>query len=329
MKAEVLSGFEQKGYELRRDFQEDDRSRHAFNELTRKTFGFDFEQWYLDGYWTENYQPYTIFCQDIAIANVSVNPMVFEYEGNVVHYVQLGTVMTAIEHRGEGLGKVLMDRVLEEWADRVDGFFLFGNDGVLSYYPKFGFIKQREHQGFISREVLAKTVKELTDHIHRSNFDGESRKGFIPYPLDHPNKVSYLEERIRKAKKHKWDMKGNLSLHMFYLRYLMETQVYYQQQKDYFIIARIEEGELKISQIYAQEEIDPIEAVTELIYDVFWEDYNKEVFTQCCFEFVPKDVAGIEYRFFKEEDSTLFVRVISGRSIFLGEKLMFPVLSHT
>lgn len=38
----------------------DDKFRKSFNTLTKKTFGFNFEQWYQDGYWKDKYIPYSL-----------------------------------------------------------------------------------------------------------------------------------------------------------------------------------------------------------------------------------------------------------------------------
>lgn len=40
---------------------EDDTYRKSFNTLTEKTFEFNFEQWYQDGYWKNQYIPYSHF----------------------------------------------------------------------------------------------------------------------------------------------------------------------------------------------------------------------------------------------------------------------------
>ncbi|MBN2222995.1 MAG: hypothetical protein JW708_12360, partial [Vallitaleaceae bacterium] len=152
---------------------------------------------------------------------------------------------------------------------------------------------------------------------------------FRKYELDHIEKVSYLEQRITTAKKHRFDMKENLALHMFYLRYLMADQLYYHDEKEIFIVAKLEEGELKISHIYMQEEIPVLELAIQLVYDVFWEAYSKELFSQISFSFIPKETNELERRIYKEDDSTLFVLTRDGNSVFDNEKLMFPIITHT
>ena len=69
---------------LVKDYMNNDNMRHALNELTEKTFGFNFESWVTNGY----------------------------FEGD---YIQIGTVMTAKEHRNQGLARKLMENVIEEY----------------------------------------------------------------------------------------------------------------------------------------------------------------------------------------------------------------------
>ena len=45
--------------ELVSDYMRDDTLRHALNELTRKTFCFDFESWVMGGYFEGDYIPYS------------------------------------------------------------------------------------------------------------------------------------------------------------------------------------------------------------------------------------------------------------------------------
>lgn len=54
-------------------------------------------------------------------------------------FVQLGTVMTRPDLRKRGLGRFLMERVLEDWSCACQGIYLFANDSATGYYPRFGF----------------------------------------------------------------------------------------------------------------------------------------------------------------------------------------------
>ncbi len=133
-------------YRLSKQVEADPADRRAFDALATQVFGLSFEEWHKAGYWTGRYLPYTLFDGSRAVANVSVNRMSFCYAGRRREYIQLGTVMTAPGYRGQGLGRFLMETVLDEWAPRCDGFYLFANKSALDFYPKFGFSRMPQHQ---------------------------------------------------------------------------------------------------------------------------------------------------------------------------------------
>ncbi len=71
-------------------------------------------------------------------ANVSALRMTLQVMGRPTPAVQLGAVAVTPEHRGHGLARQLMERVLAEYADTAL-MILFPNETVLDFYPKFGF----------------------------------------------------------------------------------------------------------------------------------------------------------------------------------------------
>lgn len=85
--------------ELIKDYMRDADCRHRLNDLTRKTFGFDFESWVTEGYFEGDYIPYSFMKDGKIISNVSVNRMKFMQNGVVKNYIQLGTVMTDESYR--------------------------------------------------------------------------------------------------------------------------------------------------------------------------------------------------------------------------------------
>ena len=38
-------------YQVEKDYRNNDSLRKSFNELVEKTFGFNFENWYQNGFW--------------------------------------------------------------------------------------------------------------------------------------------------------------------------------------------------------------------------------------------------------------------------------------
>ena len=59
--------------ELVSNYMRDDTLRHALNDLTKKTFGFDFEGWVTGGYFEGDYIPYSFIKEGKIVFNVSAN----------------------------------------------------------------------------------------------------------------------------------------------------------------------------------------------------------------------------------------------------------------
>ncbi len=52
-------------------------------------------------------------------------------------------------------------KIMQEYEDRTDGMFLYANDSVLAFYPKFGFYEKAEYQ--YSRPVQNMTMCQNED----------------------------------------------------------------------------------------------------------------------------------------------------------------------
>ena len=115
--------------------------RKSFEDFALKTFDVHYGAWHEDGLWNEksNYINYSYFNDNEIAANVSVNEFTLIVEGEEKHAVQLGAVMTKEKYRNKNLIKTLMEKIFEDYAGKADFFYLFGHEGVLDFYTKFGF----------------------------------------------------------------------------------------------------------------------------------------------------------------------------------------------
>jgi len=95
------------------------------------------------------YIPHVLADGERVVSNVSVNIMHFDICGAKKNYIQLGTVMTDSSYCGKGLNRYIMENILEEYKGNTDGIYLFANDTVLDYYPKFGFVPSKEYEYFM------------------------------------------------------------------------------------------------------------------------------------------------------------------------------------
>ena len=127
-----------------REVRTNPAARTAFFALAQQVFDLSFQNWYEQGWWGERYIPYTFFEGGRAVANASVNLIDTMDDGRPKRYIQIGTVMTHPDFRGLGLSRRLITTLLTDWMERCDGIYLYANDTVLDFYPKFGFIQAEE-----------------------------------------------------------------------------------------------------------------------------------------------------------------------------------------
>lgn len=116
------------------NYMEDAVLRHKLNDLTQKTFGFDFENWVTGGYFEGDYIPYSFMEHGKVVSNVSANRMQFIQNGVTREFIQIGTVMTDKAYQNQGLAKKLMEHVMAQYEGRCDGIYLFSDLGALGFY---------------------------------------------------------------------------------------------------------------------------------------------------------------------------------------------------
>ncbi|WP_242966933.1 hypothetical protein [Desulfosporosinus sp. FKA] len=76
-----LMNIKRKDYRFVHGYGKNNELRKGLNDLTQKIFGFNFEQWYQDGYWKNQYIPYYLIDGNMIVSNVSVNIMNFKVFG--------------------------------------------------------------------------------------------------------------------------------------------------------------------------------------------------------------------------------------------------------
>ncbi len=288
-----------KNYSIVNNYREDDNLRNSFNKLAENIYGLTFEPWYQNGYWTKKYIPYSIVDNGEVVANISANPMKFIEKGSVKHYIQLGTVMTDKAYRNQGLSRKLMENILKDYKEKVDGIYLFANDSVLDFYPKFGFKKSKEYQ-------YVKTV------------DNKGKMKATKILMDNKRSRDVLESAINRSINHsEFEMVENPELILFHILNFMKDCVYYIEKLDTYVIVEIEGEELFIHNVFSENETD-----IDSIVDSFGNSVKKVTLG-----FTPNHANGFEVMEYKEEDTTLFVMGKDFNS-FYDKHFMFPTLSH-
>lgn len=284
-------------YRIEKNYRDNDQLRNSFNELAEETFGINFETWYENGFWKEKYNPHSVVIDGRVVSNISVNLVDCQINGQIKHYIQLGTVMTKKSYRKKGYCRILMEYILHAY-ESCDGFFLFANDSVLDFYPKFGFQEAKEYRFYI-------------DINHNLNDYAE------PVPMKTKQDwMNFLKEKNQRVSNGivRLDADG---LMMFYLTQFMQNNVYFIKQLDAYVIAEKDNDSLILYDVFSKAPVD----ITS-ICNSFGNSVNKVVFA-----FVPQDTRFIKQYEYKEDDTTFFVR---GDNLMqdMGTIFSFPEIVH-
>ena len=284
---------------LSKNVRDNPSQRESFMQLAADVFGLSFHNWYARGYWQDAYLPYTLFDCGRAVANISVNRMKTMVDGQPKRYIQLGTVMTAPAYRNRGLSRRLMEAVLSDWRTQCDGIYLYANDTVLDFYPKFGFLKAEEY-GF-SRPIAP------------------SPAPFVRLDMDKEESVRLLYSYYEKGNPiNARPMLHNFGLLMFYCGGFLKDCVYYSATLDCIVIAEYEAQTMICHEIFCDEKAD-----TERILAAV-----ARTETRCIeFGFTPKSRSGCEQKRIGSGSDQLFVWS-GGENMFASGSMRMPSLSQ-
>lgn len=264
---------------IEKNYRDNESLRNSFNELAGKVFGgLNFEAWYRNGFWKDNYIPYSIVIDGKVVSNISVNACNMNYDGRIVKLIQIGTVMTDPDYRGRGYARMLMEKIIEDYENKVDGIYLFANDSVVDFYPKFGFRKSREYQFSKAVKIDTERTAQLVPMAEKSDWD---------------NMVQILNKTEQNAKMY---MVSNSGLYMFYLSQFMQENTFYIEDCDSYAIAEIEDDTLILHAVVGSGAIDRV-------ISAFGKEIKKVILA-----FTPNDSTGYDKSEVIEEDTHLFVR---------------------
>lgn len=166
--------------------------------------------------------------KDEAISILNATRMTVQCREGSFQAVQLGTVATLPEHRGKGFAAQLQDYVQRYFANEVDFQFLFANETVLKFYPKFGF-SPMEQKSF--RRPIKNSVNPV----------------FSPLSL-HEAGVRLLKELLaRRAPISKvLDVNDARWLAEFYCRKHFSEMLWVDQQREMILVAGLSGSVLEV-----------------------------------------------------------------------------------
>ncbi len=286
-------------YRFSNNIRNNPADRAAFDALATQVFGLSFTAWYQAGYWSDRYIPYTLFDGAEAVANASVNVMDFLWQGKPRRYIQLGTVMTAPAYRQQGLARRLMQAILHDWQAQCDGMYLFANETVLEFYPKFGFERASEVQ-----HTLPITPRSTSD-IRKLDMQNAADRALLLAHYAQSNPFSALT------------MVDNPGLLMFYGMSFLQDCMYYLPQQDVVAVAEQEGAILHCYDIYGNAKQSLSDILSVLASDethMAYLGFTPQNCPQC--QAIP--LAGEDHLF-----------VLAGKeNPFATHSLRFPALSH-
>ncbi|KOY16063.1 GNAT family N-acetyltransferase [Paenibacillus xylanivorans] len=234
--------------------------RKSFFELAVNTFEINFEDWYQQGYWGERYIPYSYVDGDQVIANVSVNILELIIHGEKKKAIQIGTVMTHPDYRGKGLSTRLMNKVLEEYENKYDYMYLFANESVLDFYPKFGFKPVEEH--LFSMNYTAKKSPEPANIQKLDVTNAEDLR------LIH----KFASERLPVSQH--FATNHAQGIFMFYCLNVFSDDIYYLENENVIVIYKKEKHNIDLFDLVSLNKIH----MTDILHQIADEDTEEITF---------------------------------------------------
>lgn len=287
-------------YTFEKGYQKNETMRKSLDRLSQATFGgLSFERFYHLGFWTDNIIPYTLFREGNAVSNLFVSIMDVRHNGKAKRYVQLGTVMTDKAYRNRGLSRFLIEMAIDEWQNKSDAIFLFANDSVTDFYPKFGFVKEHEYDYSIS--VTAQTYK--------------MRK----LDMGNPSDRDFLMQKVKGGNPFTSFAVGSYEYAMFHCTMFYTDCVFYSEDFDAIVVCKEENSFLTCYDIFC----DAKNNLRRILSAVATAQNQRVILG-----FTPVDIQGFDVAVSEEEDTTLFV-LNNKENIFNAERIKFPMLSRT
>ncbi|BDU50403.1 GNAT family N-acetyltransferase [Haliovirga abyssi] len=287
--------------ELVYDYKENEILRKSFNELSQNTFGINFEEWYRKKLWNNKYECYSIKSGNKIISNASVNKYQFIINGTKKTALQIGTVMTDEEYKRKGMAKQIINFILEKFEKEYDIIYLFANNSVSEFYPKFGFKKIKQFQIYTTEKIELNTKYK-----------------FRKLDMDNLNDVAILKEiginRIPTSSQ--FDIINGYEVMFWYCLNVFRGNIYYDNREKIIVIYTTDNEKLNIHDIVLTEKKNYREIIGSITTDEIKEvsfDFNIEA-----------DNIEIKEREVDEDDNILFIKGKFGEKL----KVIHPITSH-
>ncbi|EAC8685023.1 TPA: GNAT family N-acetyltransferase, partial [Listeria monocytogenes] len=190
---------------------------------------------------------------------------------------------------------------IAKYEDQYDFLYLFANDTVLDFYPKFGFERIEES----SFTVDACNLKKKASKLKKLNPDNKTDFQLISRIVSKRAPLSNI-----------LDVKESEDLLMFYVLIALKNELYYLEELDVIVLMEQEGTDLYVLDILSTKKLDVVEVLSYLS--------TKKIETIHLL-FTPEKSKYIDAAYIIETEDMLFVRpnVLTSENYFL-----FPATSH-
>ncbi len=285
-------------YYFTKDIKNNEIYRNSFFNLAKEIFEIDLENWYKNSHWDDNYIAYSLIHDDKVVANVSVNIMHTIYNDENNRFIQIGTVMTDNDYRKLGLGEFLIYKVIEEWKNEKL-LYLYANEDVFDYYPKYNFIESSEYE-------YSKEIAKIEYNLRKLN-------------LENPDDFKLLKRLYNKRNPFSELNVDNFNLSLFHLESYLKDNIYYLKEYDLIAVFEYYDEELLVYDIFGENKLN---ISLERVLGSLASADTKRV--KLGFTPLEKDIFKVNRKI--EEDTKLFV--YNGDRFLKENRLILPLLSR-
>ncbi|MCR5590292.1 MAG: GNAT family N-acetyltransferase [Lachnospiraceae bacterium] len=285
--------------DIRTDYRNDEKLRLSLTKLAEATFGIDLETWYQNGFWQDDYIPYSAVVDGKVVSNVSVNVCNIRWKSRIRHLAQLGTVMTDPAYREKGYSRAVMEKVLADCEHSFEGIYLYAEEHMAPFYEKFGFSRISEYQCVKSVNI---------------NNPSEAEKIAMDSKEEWDRMVDIILRREQYGDR---IMLGNPGLFMFHLTGPLSDCVYYLPSSEVYAVAEMNADELILYAIFSSEKVSLGDAIASFGSSV------KSV----RLAFTPENSTGFERVKIEDSDNVLFAKGQIFENI-KNDRFMFPSISQ-
>lgn len=266
------------------NYRDNELHRNQFFHFISKVFPkISFEEWYEKGFWTDDYTPISITDPRKIIANASITLMNVIINGKEHKAAQIGTVATLPEFRGQGLSNYLMKYIFDKYETKVDFFFLYANEDVINFYPKYGFKEVKEN--LFIQNVKFKKEEPRTRKLNIVNED------------DYSLLLSVLNNSKPITKR--FGSYNYSSITMWHVLNIYHDNLYYFEKENAIIIKQMTSDTLHLLEVFFTIPFDLKSILPNII------DHDSVKYVKLYF---PPDIFNYKYDEVIEENTLLFIK---------------------